>query len=151
LLSFLAGASMVRRSAFLAVGGFEPHLVIGGEEELLGADLVTAGWLLRYVEDVVVHHHASPLRDAHARRRIGIRNTLWFTWLRRPAGSALRRTFALLRSFPADRVSVGGIADAISGAGWVLANRRPVPGDVERCLRLLEDSQRRSVARRYVS
>ncbi len=42
LLSFLAGASVLRRSAYLDMGGFEPKLGIGGEEELLGADLVSA-------------------------------------------------------------------------------------------------------------
>ena len=40
LLGFLAGASVVRRSAFLDVGGFEPRFFIGGEEE---ARVSTAG------------------------------------------------------------------------------------------------------------
>ncbi len=151
LLSFLAGASVVRRSAYLAVGGFEPRLLIGGEEELLGADLVAAGWRMAYVDDVVVHHVASKLRDPHARRRIGIRNTLWFTWLRRPALSALRRTFLTLRTLPRDRVSLGGVLDAARGAPWVWRNRRVLSAEVEAGLRALEHSQLRSKARRYVS
>jgi GT2 family glycosyltransferase len=43
LLGFLAGASVVRRSAFLEAGGFNEHLLIGGEEEWLAVDLAAAG------------------------------------------------------------------------------------------------------------
>lgn len=151
LLSFLAGASVLRRSAYLEVGGFEPRLGIGGEEELLGADLVSAGWAMAYVDDVVIHHHASTARDAHARRRAGIRNTLWFTWLRRPFRSALVRTVRLVRTFPRDRVTAGGLFDAVVGLGWVLRHRRVVPPAIEAGLQALEDSQLHSKARRYVS
>jgi GT2 family glycosyltransferase len=35
VLGFLACAAVVRRSAYLEVGGFDPRLLIGGEEELL--------------------------------------------------------------------------------------------------------------------
>jgi GT2 family glycosyltransferase len=57
--SFLAGASVVRRSAFLDAGGFSPRLWLGGEEELLATDLLSAGWELCYLDDLVVHHQAS--------------------------------------------------------------------------------------------
>jgi GT2 family glycosyltransferase len=151
LLSFLAGASVLRRSAYLEVGGFEPRLGIGGEEELLGTDLVSAGWAMAYVDDIVIHHHASTARDAHARRRAGIRNTLWFTWLRRPFRSALWRTVRLVRTLPRDRVTAAGLLDAAEGLGWVLRHRRVVPPAIEAGLQALEDSQLRSKARRYVS
>ena len=82
--SFLAGASVVRRDAFRAVGGFHPRLWLGGEEELLAADLAAAGWELCYLEELTVHHQASTVRDERRRLRDGVRNTLWFTWLRRP-------------------------------------------------------------------
>lgn len=151
LLSFLAGASVLRRSAYVDAGGFEPRLLIGGEEELLAVDLASAGWDMAYVPDLVVHHHPSRARDPHARRRIGIRNTLWFTWLRRPLPSAIRRTASLLTSVPRDRVSAAAVADALRGVAWVASNRRVVSAPIERQLRALEGSQRRSVARRYVS
>src|SRR5437762_1532820 len=44
LLGFHAGASVVRRSAFLDAGGFEPRLLIGAEETQLALDLTSAGW-----------------------------------------------------------------------------------------------------------
>ncbi|OBI23248.1 glycosyl transferase [Mycobacterium sp. E2462] len=151
LLSFLAGVSVVRRSAFLAAGGFSSRLWLGGEEELLASDLARAGWQMSYVPEIVAHHHASRLRDAHLRRRHGIRNTLWFTWLRRPLPSATLRTARLLRRLPRDRVTALGVVDAIRGVPWVLRERNPVPPHVERGYRLLEDSQLNGKARNYVS
>jgi GT2 family glycosyltransferase len=149
--SFLAGASVLRREAFLECGGFDRRLWLGGEEELLAVDLATAGWELCYLEDLTVHHRASPNRDAHARRRVGLRNTLWFTWLRRPLRAALRRTARLARTVPHDRVSLLAALDALRGLPWVLTRRRPVPERVEARLSSLEESQANSRARRYIS
>lgn len=148
--SFLAGASVLRRDAFCACGGFSDRLVLGGEEELLAVDLATAGWELCYLEELVVHHQASRLRDARLRRRVGLRNTLWFTWLRRPVGPALRRTWHLARTVPRDRTSLVAGLDALAGLPWVLAERRPLPAHVEERMAALESSQARSRARRYV-
>ncbi|MFH0250829.1 hypothetical protein ACG5V6_21765, partial [Streptomyces chitinivorans] len=39
---------------------------------------------------------------------------------------------------------------ALAGLPWVLRERRAVPAEVEERLRLLEEEQRRSAARRYV-
>jgi GT2 family glycosyltransferase len=149
--SFLAGASVVRRDAFEQAGGFSERLWLGGEEELLATDLLTAGWELVYLEDLTVHHQASVLRDSHLRRRVGVRNTLWFTWLRRPLRPALRRTLHLARTVPRDRVSALAAWDALCGVPWLLTARRPRPPVVEARLSALDETQRRSRARRYVS
>lgn len=148
--SFLAGASVLRRDAFERAGGFSERLWLGGEEELLATDLLSDGWELCYLEELTVHHRASVLRDATHRRRVGLRNTLWFTWLRRPAGAALRRTAFLATTVPRDRTSLLGALDAVRGLGWLLANRRPRPAVVEARLARLDEAQRRSTARRYV-
>lgn len=150
VVGFMACGVVVRRDAYLQVGGFEPRLLIGGEEELLATDLMAAGWELVYVDTVTAHHDAAP-RDSHARRRVGIRNTLWTTWLRRPWPAALRRTGLILGRLPRDRVSLAGLADAVGGLPWVLGARRVVPAHVERRLRIMDDVQFRSGARRYVS
>ena len=149
--SFLAGASVVRRDAFVAAGGFNDRLWLGGEEELLATDLITAGWELCYIEDLTVHHQPSRLRDPHARRRVGVRNTLWFTWLRRPLRPALRRTAHLARTVPRDRISALAAFDALRGVPWVVTERRPRPPAVESRLSVLDEAQRRSKARRYIS
>ncbi|PWW23594.1 GT2 family glycosyltransferase [Geodermatophilus normandii] len=59
LLGFLGCAAMVRRDAFLAVGGFDPVVRFPGEEERLSLDLAAAGWDIAYVDAVTVHHHPS--------------------------------------------------------------------------------------------
>jgi GT2 family glycosyltransferase len=100
LLGFLAGASVVRRSAFLAAGGFEPRFFIGGEEEFLSVDLVLSGWWLCYLPQLLAHHYPSARRDSISRQWHLLRNALWFTWLRRPLPSAFRKTGRLLRTSP---------------------------------------------------
>ncbi|MFC9909725.1 glycosyltransferase family 2 protein [Streptomyces sp. NPDC059862] len=148
--SFLAAATVLRADAFRAVGGFHPGLWIGGEEELLATDLLRLGYWLSYVPELTIHHAASPVRDSTGRRILGLRNTLWFTWLRRPWPSALRRTWYLLRTVPRDRASARAFARAAAGLPWVLRQRDPVPADLEARLAALERARRTSPARRYV-
>jgi GT2 family glycosyltransferase len=150
LLSVMAGLTAFRVSAFTEVGGFSTRMWLGGEEELLALDLAARGWWMCWAEDVVIHHAPSPRRDPTRRRQLGIRNTLWTLWLRRPWSAVARRTVDVLRSAPADRTTVGAVVEALRGLPWVLAERRVVPAHVEDGLKALEGPQRRSVARRYV-
>lgn len=150
LLGVMAGLSTFRVSAFRGVGGFCARMWLGGEEELLALDLAAAGWWMVWDPDVVVHHAPSVARDPRGRRRLGIRNTLWTLWLRRPVRSALRRSADVLGGAPADRATARAVLAALGGAGWVLRHRRVVPAHVEAGLVLLEGPQRRSAARRYV-
>jgi GT2 family glycosyltransferase len=138
LLGFLAGASVVRRSAFLEVGGFPEHAFIGGEEELVAVDLAARGWWMCYVPELTLYHYPSPRRDVAGRRATQVRNALWFAWLRRPLGSALRRTFRAARAAPWEPAARRGFFAALAGLPWVLWQRRVVPREVERGLRLLE-------------
>ncbi|MGN6360405.1 MAG: glycosyltransferase family 2 protein [Thermomicrobiales bacterium] len=138
LLGFLAGASVVRRAAFLAAGGFDERLFLGAEEDLLALDLASAGWRLAYVDDLLVHHHPSPQRDAAARERLLARNHLLVAWLRRPRTRALALTLDLLRRSRCDRLTRAGVLDALRAAPWAIWRRRVVPTRVEAQLRLLE-------------
>jgi N-acetylglucosaminyl-diphospho-decaprenol L-rhamnosyltransferase len=138
LLGFLAGASMVRRSAFLAVGGFEPRLFLGAEEQLLAIDLASAGWALAYVDELVVRHYPSPHRDAEARLRLLERNRLWIAWLRRPAGRALRITIRSARRSLRDPVVRAAFGEALPGLPWALRHRRGVSVALEQQLRLID-------------
>jgi GT2 family glycosyltransferase len=150
LLGFMAGLSVFRRSAFLEAGGFDPLVFISGEEEWLAAELAERGWWMCYVPQLTVHHWPGG-RDSHSRRWQGIRNTLWFLWLRRPLSSALRKTLLLARTVPRDHRSLRGFAAAAAGLPRLLPRRRVVPPAVDHGLRLLDEPQRRSKARRYIS
>jgi GT2 family glycosyltransferase len=131
VLGFLACATVVRRDAFLAAGGFHRAFGVGGEEQLLAVDLAAAGWELAYAQDVVAHHHPrSGPRPGRVRREQ--RNRLWMAWLRRPWGWALGETARIGVRSP---VALG---QALRGARWVRRERRVVPGTVERALRRLQ-------------
>ncbi|MFM1722455.1 glycosyltransferase [Rhodococcus sp. PAM 2766] len=150
LLGIMAGLTMIRCRAFREVGGFEPRMWLGGEEELLALDLAAAGWWMCWREDVVIHHRPSTARDARRRRQLGIRNTLWTLWLRRPLRSAFRRSMQIVRSAPADRYTAGAVLEAARSLAWVARNRTVVPDRVEAGLLALEKTQIHSSARRYV-
>ncbi len=149
--SFLAGASVVRAAAFTAVGGFDHRLWLGGEEELLAADLASAGWELCFTEALTVHHRASVARESVRRRRDGVSNALWFLLLRRPWPAVARRAAVLTRSARRDRTWALGVLDALRGLPWVLRERRVLAPSVEARFRVLEAPQAASVARRYVA
>ena len=138
VLGFLACATIVRRSAYLEVGGFDPRMMIGGEEELLAADLASAGWGLAYVGDVVAHHYPSTIRDPRSRRRSAVRNALWFAWLRRPLSTALGHTLRVLGEALRDADARAGLIEALRSLPWALRNRRVVPFHVEGRLRMLD-------------
>jgi GT2 family glycosyltransferase len=137
VLGFLACGAIVRRRAYLGVGGFHRHMGVGAEESLLALDLAAAGWELAYVEDIVAHHH--PWRagsGGRERRSIVLRNLFWAAWLRRPAPRALALTAALTLACVREGLP-RALLDAVRGLPWVLHERRVLPPEVERAARLL--------------
>jgi N-acetylglucosaminyl-diphospho-decaprenol L-rhamnosyltransferase len=138
ILSFVACAVVIRRQAFLAAGGFSPHLGVGGEEELLGWDLSAQGWQLSYVPDVVGHHHPPQRADRRGRRETIVRNALWSAWLRRTVRDAARSTARLVARAPLDSATARGLGRAVAGLPWVLRERCVSPPHVEAMRRLLE-------------
>jgi len=138
VLGFLACGAVARRSAVLGCGGFHARYGFGGEEHLLAVDMAAAGWALAYVDDVVAHHQPeSGPRSWQGTHEL--RNQIWSTWLRRPLALAARRTIAL--AVGGDGHGVPAMVAAVRGLPWVLRERRVIPDDVERGLRLLETSR----------
>jgi GT2 family glycosyltransferase len=138
VLGFLACAAVMRRDAFLDVGGFEPLLRIGGEEELLAIDLRTAGWTLTYRPDVRVHH-APDVSDSGraARRATQMRNGAAVAVMRRPGRVVARKIAAITRRAfgdPEARRALSGLLRILPAA---LSMRRPVDETVERDLTVL--------------
>ena len=136
VLGFVACGAIVRRSAFLAVGGFGERFGIGGEETLLALDLAAAGWEASYVDDVIAHHHPEPSPHRARRGHVMLRNALWTTWLRRPPVVAAQRTASLLASEP--RLAPRALVAALGGLGWVARERRVIPRELELALRSVE-------------
>jgi GT2 family glycosyltransferase len=145
VLGFLAGACVLRRSAFLSVGGFEARYLIGGEEELVAMDLAARGWRMVYVPELTVHHHPSSRRDPNIRRRLMIRNSLWSAWLRRPAMHAIIRSIRITAMAPSFGTAVCAWLGALTGLPWVLPRRRVVPVEVQHQLRTLDTAGREAV------
>lgn len=146
LLSFMAGAAVVRRSAYRAVGGFDERFFIGGEEETLAVKLTRAGWAMRYLPALVMHHRPS-LANAGGLRHVGLRNTVVNAWLHRPARSALRWTVFSLADAPKNRAYLRGVGLIVRAVPWVLRERAPMPPELDADLRLL-DARRFRVRRR---
>jgi GT2 family glycosyltransferase len=137
VLGFVACGAVVRRSAFLAVGGFAPRLPIGGEETLLAIDLMTAGWTLVHAPDVVAHHEPGVSgRPRPGRRRAQLVSALWTAWLRRPLPRAMRITADVLSSAGPD--APAALAAAARGLPWIVRERRAVPPRTEAALRAVE-------------
>ena len=135
VLGFLACGAVVRRSAFLEVGGFDDVVFFGGEEERVALDLAAAGWGLSYVPDLVVHHHPSPSRDPAARRLQDERNRLLTTVLRRPWRIVAREVVRAARSGPVGRSAVRAAARR---APQAVGARRRLPASVEAARRALD-------------
>lgn len=132
VLGFIACSAIVRRQAFLEVGGFSPVLFFRGEEALLSWDLAAAGWALCYVEDVVAYHHPAPERapdgDIVARR-----NAVLATWMRRPVHRALAASLKDPRAFRA----------AVPRLRQALRQRRALPKHLEAQIRKASGPPRR--------
>jgi GT2 family glycosyltransferase len=132
LVSFMAGAVVMRTEAFRAVGGYEPRFFLGAEEVLMALDLGARGGWIAYAPQVVTHHHPSAARDAAHRRLVTLRNRLWLPWLRLPLRWAISESRHILREARAAGLIGPVLREALRALPWVLAERRPVPPDVLR-------------------
>jgi GT2 family glycosyltransferase len=127
VLGFIACGAVVRAEPFLAVGGFDELMGVGGEERLLAMDLAMAGWGLCYAHDVVAVHDPSPVRDHIERRRRVIRNDLWHAWLRRRWPAATRQTSRVAAAAIRDHDARCAFFAAVREAPSILRRRRPLP------------------------
>lgn len=137
LLSFMAGAVVMRAAAYRAAGGYDPRFFMGGEEETLSFKMAKSGSQMRYVPKVVMHHHPS-LANAATLRAFGMRNTLWNAWLHRPIRSALKWTVFTLADTPKNRDFVRALRMAVLGLPWVLRERDPMAAELDAELKQLD-------------
>ena len=136
ILGFLACGVVVRRSAFLEVGGFDDVVFFLGEEERVALDLAAAGWGLAYVPELVVHHHPSPARELKGRAALAVRNRVLIAVQRRPWSVVVQEVGRAVRSGPVGRA---GARAALRRAPRALAVRRRLPAPVEQARLRLDE------------
>ncbi|MGJ5749521.1 GT2 family glycosyltransferase [Streptomyces puniciscabiei] len=138
VLGFLACATVVRREAFLGVGGFHPLLFFGGEETLLAYDLAARGWGVAYVPALRARHH--PETDGRTGRPFLVRrNHVLTTCLRRPWSVVLRAGTGLAAAAAAGRPGARrALKETLLRLPAALARRRTLPPHVEQAARLLD-------------
>jgi GT2 family glycosyltransferase len=137
VLGFLGCAAVLRRAAFLAVGGFSDLLLFEAEERLLALDLAAAGWPAAYLDDVIARHWPSAVRDTAARARLRQRNEVLIAWLRRPVSVAAAATAGLALRVGRDPHAGGALTDLVRALPRALGQRRVLPPAVEAQVRLL--------------
>ncbi|TDC23791.1 glycosyltransferase [Streptomyces sp. 8K308] len=137
VLGFLGCAAVVRRSAFLAAGGFHPLLFFGAEETLLAYDMAATGWILCHDPRVIAVHGPDP-GPRPGRATVIHRNEALTAWLRRPLPVALAHTWRLARRSLGDGSARGALAQLLLRLPAALAARRPLPAAVEAAARHVE-------------
>ncbi|MER6029620.1 glycosyltransferase [Streptomyces sp. NPDC001851] len=138
VLGFLGCACVVRREAFLDVGGFHPLLFFGGEETLLAYDLAAEGWGVAY-EPTLRARHLPEDRGRTGRAFLVRRNHVLTTCLRRPWPVALRAGTDLAVAAAAGRPGARrALKETLVRFPAALARRRTLPPHVEHAARLLD-------------
>jgi GT2 family glycosyltransferase len=140
LISFMAGAAVMRTDAYREVGGYEPRLFLGAEEWLMGMDLAARGWRMAYVDTIVTHHHPSSARDPTARRIASARNKLWIAWMRLPMASACMMSMAIARDARRHGLLRPALRQALRGLPWALRRRSVVPPQVQDMVRRVQEA-----------
>jgi GT2 family glycosyltransferase len=137
VVGFLACSAVLRREAFLAVGGISPVLFFRGGEAVLAQDLLAAGWDVIYAAEVVARHGPDHVDDRGDRRAVVVRNDLLSVWLRRPPSVVVRHT-ARAVSRLGDPVVRRGLGAAVVRLPMVLRARRTLPPTVEAAVHFVE-------------
>lgn len=127
VLGFIACGAVVRRTAYLQAGGFDPVVFFAGEEERLALDLTSLGWAVCYAPELVARHFPSVTRDVAARHVRIARNTMLTALMRRPWNVVARTAARTCRSSQ----GVRGVLAAVPRLPAALRARRRLPAHVE--------------------
>ena len=144
---FAEGGCMVRRTPFLAAGGFFAPYFFTLSEIDVTMRLAAAGWETRYFPDAVIDH-LRPLANKTPSAntlRLRTRNEQWHFWLRYPPRMAIPRmlfygAFDLLEAIYRGHPEAwwDGVREAWSLRSQVLPHRHVLPAEV---LRRVEDGR----------
>jgi cellulose synthase/poly-beta-1,6-N-acetylglucosamine synthase-like glycosyltransferase len=135
---FATGNVAYRRSVLAAIGGFDPDLITGEDNDIAWRAQVLNGARLAYCDRAVVTHAAGPRFGEMISRSIRyaagdiLLERRWASWAGYPhPGSILDRTRAvwtlpmtLLRQLRIGRPSAGPVMDAALSLSWELGRQR---------------------------
>jgi GT2 family glycosyltransferase len=131
LIGYMAGACVFRTTLYQQIGGYETRLFIGGEETLASLDVLASGFAIVYAEQLIVHHHPSPLRDSALRRRLLARNAAWVAWMRLPWRQGWRATWSAVHVLRREGSFVRDVLALLAALPWALTRRRTIPHEIE--------------------
>jgi hypothetical protein len=142
LIGYMAGACVFRTTVFREVGGYEPRLFIGGEEELVALDVLDAGHAIVYCDSIVTTHCPSPSRDASLRRRMLARNAALVAWLRLTRSEAFAATWRAFEVLARERSVRGDAMAWLRDIRWAMHRRCVVDAHVVRLRRQVRNAER---------
>jgi GT2 family glycosyltransferase len=131
LIGYMAGSCVFRTPLYRQIGGYDPRFFIGGEETLVALDVLASGFAVTYAEELIVHHHPSPLRDSVLRRRMLARNDAWVAWMRLSWREAWRATWAAMHVLRREGSFVRDALALFAALPWALTQRQLIPSEVE--------------------
>jgi N-acetylglucosaminyl-diphospho-decaprenol L-rhamnosyltransferase len=109
---------LIRRSAFDAVGGFDPHQFLYAEDLDIAWRLARAGWHTRYAPDAVVEHaHSAAITQLYGDDRDLRAQRSAYAWMLRRRGAPVMRTCALLNTLGASVRAAAATSRATVGPG----------------------------------
>ncbi|WP_213767774.1 glycosyltransferase family 2 protein [Caballeronia sp. dw_19] len=141
LIGYMAGACVFRTPLYRQIGGYESRFFIGGEETLASLDVLACGFAIVYAEELIVHHHPSPLRDSALRRRLLARNAAWVAWMRLSWGEGWRATRAAVHVMRREGSFFRDALALFAALPWALTRRRAIPLEVEQMREAVRRSQ----------
>lgn len=121
----IAAFLLIRRSAFLAAGGFGTERWMYAEDLDLGWRLRQAGWATRYEPSAVVDHESAAATSALWGDERTVRwQAATYDWLRRTRGPARARAVYSLNVVGASARARGSGWEAERARGWLDVHRR---------------------------
>jgi GT2 family glycosyltransferase len=141
---YVGAAHALRRSVFLAVGGYREHLFYMGEESDVCIRLLAAGYVTRLGRADVMHHHESPSRDSRRADLFARRNDVLFGWHNVPTIDLPLRWVRAVAGSLRHSAGRGHLLRTIQGLAWGFASvprffskRSAVPRQIYRLQRRL--------------
>ncbi|MGZ4846529.1 MAG: glycosyltransferase family 2 protein [Halobacteriota archaeon] len=131
--NFSGCSALIRKDVLDTVGDYPKEYFLYWNELALSAEIINAGFKIKYVPRLIAHHKVSPTqRPGRRSYYYSIRNGYWYFWTYYPLKLAVKHTFihfffsffALLQTDPL--VLVKSHADAFMGLPTALKKRKPV-------------------------